>query len=303
MQFVVLNEQEKFRIKVMDAHRQMSGRNVRYLCRLFSIGKSTFYRWRAQYDPKRITTIKVKSRKPKTLKIIDWSAVIEICDWKRNNPKKSHYYLYQLWKSQDRVPPCSPKTIYNWWKRRGLIVNRHRRKRRNIRLFNRASVPGELVQVDVKFVDGRKTFQYTAIDVVSKWRVIKAYNKLNQDNSIDFLHLFLKKARQKGLKTIRIQTDNGLEFQSMFTNYLKSLDILHQYTWIHTPDQNGVVERSHRTDEEEFYQETDTKNLSLEELNVKLEEWIEYYNTKRLHFSLNFATPSEYLEKHQVSQM
>lgn len=180
MQAVVLNEQEKFRVKVMDAHKQMGGKNTRYLCKLFGIGKSTFYRWKAQYNPKKITTIKMKSRKPKHLKSIPWNVVVEICDWKRNNPKKSHYYLYQLWLSQGKIPPCSPKTIYNWWKKRGLIINRHRRKRRNIKLFNRASVPGELVQMDVKFVDGRKRFQYTAIDVVSKWRVIKAYNKLNQ---------------------------------------------------------------------------------------------------------------------------
>lgn len=100
------------------------------------------------------------------------------------------------------------------------------------------------------------------------------------------------------MRIIRIQTDNGLEFQTLFRETLDKLGVLHQYTWIHTPDQNGVVERSHRTDEEEFYQETDIKELSLEELNIKLEEWIEYYNTKRLHFSLNFQTPEQYLVSH-----
>ncbi len=95
-----------------------------------------------------------------------------------------------------------------------------------------------------------------------------------------------------------IQSDNGHEFQVKFEEYLKSLNIKIQHTWIHTPDQNGVVERSHRTDEEEFYQETDIDYTSLEDINTKLKIWLEYYNTKRLHFSLNYLTPEEYLVSH-----
>lgn len=60
---------------------------------------------------------------------------------------------------------------------------------------------------------------------------------------------------------------------------------------------------SPRRDEEGFYQEQDTRDVSLEELNQTLEEWITYYNTKRLHFALNFATPEEYLKKTKVSQI
>ena len=122
-------------------------------------------------------------------------------------------------------------------------------------------------------------------------------------STVDFLKRLLSKAKGQGIKTQRIQTDNGLEFQSEVTKYLTSQGIAHQYIWIHTPDQNGCVERSHRTDEEEFYQLKDTKHLSLGELNQALEEWIKYYNTKRLHFSLNFATPEEYLENSKVSTM
>ena len=233
------------------------------------------------------------------MKTIPWSAVIEICNWKRNNPAKSHYYLYQEWlreikKGTRQSIPCSPKTIYNWWKKRDLIVQRHRRKRRKTKLFNSASVPGELIQMDTKFLPNKR-FQYTAIDVVSKWRFALIYTKLNQENTMDFIKRLLIKAREKGLTIQMVQTDNGHEFQSEMVKYLNLTGIKHQYIWIHTPDQNGVVERSHRTDDEEFYQLTDTRFMTLIELNQALDEWIEKYNTKRLHFSLNFVTPNEYL--------
>lgn len=295
---VELNEQELFRLKVMDAYERMEPKNVRYLCRLMGIHHSTFYRLKKQYKHFNLNSLKLRSRRPKHTRTSSWTLVMEMCNWKRENPAKSHYYLYQLWLREGRTPPCSPKTIYNWWKRRGLIAKKHRRSRRKTKLFNQASVVGELVQIDTKYLNGRRRFQYTAIDVVSKWRFIRAYNKQTQENTIDFLKRLIRKAEEKGIKILLIQTDNGHEFQLLVREYLSSVDISHQYIWIHTPDQNGVVERSHRTDDDEFYHLTETQDLTLDELNLKLEEWTLFYNTKRLHFSLNFDTPEEYLVSH-----
>lgn len=304
-----LTGEERFRLRYMYAYemQKKEGKvNVRKLCLLFSIGKSTFYKWRKRYKPHNLYTIQTHCRKPKNTNSISWSLVIEICNWKKNNPSKSHYYLYQLWlreikEGKRNAIPCSPKTIYNWWKRRGLIVQKHKRKRRKTKLFNRATMPGELVQIDTKYLDGRRRFQYTAIDVTSKWRFLRAYSKLEQEATIDFLRRLIKRAKEKKILVQRIQTDNGLEFQSQVRKYLKKEKIEHQYIWIHTPDQNGVVERSHRTDDEEFYHLVQTSSLTLDELNAKLEDWTSYYNTKRLHFSLNFDTPEEFLQKQKVS--
>lgn len=299
-----LTAEERFRLRYMYAYEmeKKEGRvNVRKLCKLFGIGKSTFYKWKKRYKSNNLYTIQTHSRKPKTTQEVPWSLVVEICNFKRENPSKSHYYLYRLWIKEGRMPPCSPKTIYNWWKRRGLVLQRHKRQRRKTKLFNRARLPGELIQIDTKYLEGRRRFQYTAIDVASRWRYLRAYPKLKGEHTVDFLSRLIEKAKEKEIRIQRIQTDNGLEFQKEMQKYLQNQKIIHQYTWIHTPDQNGVVERSHRTDDEEFYHLIETRTLSLEELNTKLEEWTEYYNTKRLHFSLNFDTPEEYLEKRKVS--
>ena len=297
---VRLDSEAVFRLRVMDAYSRMEPKNVRALCKTFGISKSWFYKWRGRYNPRNLASLKNLSRKPKKLSSIDWKIVIGICEWKRLNPRKSQYYLYNEWIKEGKIPPCSPKTIYNWWKRRNLIVTRYRRKRAKSKLFNKAKLPGELVQIDTKFLP-RKKYQYTAIDVVSKWRYLRVYSRLTQESSIDFVNKLLIKAKEKGINISLIQTDNGLEFQSKLEEYLKGLEIKLQHTWIHTPDQNGVVERSHRTDEEEFYQETEIDYTDLEEINTKLKLWLEYYNTKRLHFSLNYLTPEEYLEKTRVS--
>lgn len=65
-----------------------------------------------------------------------------------------------------------------------------------------------------------------------------------------------------GFKVETVQTDNGLEFvhdpdrtnkKSRFEEYLEKLNIKHKRIRPYSPWQNGIVERSHRIDNELFY--------------------------------------------------
>src|ERR1017187_3128392 len=51
-----------------------------------------------------------------------------------------------------------------------------------------------------------------------------------------------------------IRTDNGHEFQAKFHWHVEDKGIRHAYIKKGTPQLNGKVERSHRSDQEEFYQ-------------------------------------------------
>jgi len=51
-----------------------------------------------------------------------------------------------------------------------------------------------------------------------------------------------------------IRTDNGHEFEAKFHWHLEDLGIRHAYIKPRTPRLNGKVERSHDTDQREFYQ-------------------------------------------------
>ena len=241
-----------FRLRVMDAYHRMEPKNVRSLCKTFGISKSWFYKWKGRYNPRNLTSLKSLSRKPKKLSSIGWGIVVEVCEWKRINPRKSQYYLFNEWLKAGRVPPCSPKTIYNWWKRRNLILTRHKRKRVKSKLFNKARLPGELVQMDTKFLP-RKKYQYTAIDVVSKWRYLQVYAKLTQENTIDFVQKLLIEAKRKRINIKLIQTDNGLEFQGRFHQMCEEMKLKHHLIHKNTPNENALIERSFRTDEEEFF--------------------------------------------------
>jgi transposase InsO family protein len=58
---------------------------------------------------------------------------------------------------------------------------------------------------------------------------------------------------------------------------------------------NGKVERSHRSDQEEFYQLLDYKGDK--DLEEKLEVWENFYNFHRPHGAFDGRTPYEILRE------
>jgi len=61
-------------------------------------------------------------------------------------------------------------------------------------------------------------------------------------------------------------------------------------------EDNAYVERSHRTDDEEFYAQKGLEMKTLKKMLELLSEWILRYNIKRRHQGLNDLTPLEYLK-------
>ncbi len=152
--------------------------------------------------------------------------------------------------------------------------------------------------MDVKFLNFPKSngqpirrFQYTAIDDATRIRVLKIYNRYTQQNAVDFIDYVIAKFPFR-IHTVR--TDNGYEFQAQFHWHLQDLGIRHFYIKPRTPRLNGKVERSHATDDMEFYQLlTYTGDV---DLNRKLKKWEDYYNFYRPHHSLLGRAPYEALK-------
>ena len=95
-------------------------------------------------------------------------------------------------------------------------------------------------------------------------------------------------------RTEVIQTDNGSEFQGQFHWHVLDKGINHVYIKPRRPRLNGKVERSHRSDEEEFYWML--KGVVIDEtrlFNQKLREWENFYNYQRSHSALAGMTPYE----------
>ena len=166
------------------------------------------------------------------------------------------------------------------------------------RRYNK-QVPGHPIQIDVKFLtfngnDGAKLkrYQYTAIDDATRIRALQIYDRHTQKIAIHFVNHVIEKFP---FRIQQIRTDRGHEFQAQFHWYVEDLGIRHVYIKARTPQLNGKVERSHRSDQNEFYQLLSYKDDR--DLHVKLAEWEQFYNFFRPHGAHLGKTPYEALRE------
>ena len=140
---------------------------------------------------------------------------------------------------------------------------------------------------------GKKLYQFTAIDVLTKTRVLRVYASESSRNGA----LFLEECGKEFPFPVRaIQTDNGAPFQKEFEKACLLKSIPHFFTYPRHPKQNTYVEISHGADEREFYQQGNGSML-LSVMRARMKDWQDTWNNVRPHEALNYLTPGEYLLK------
>lgn len=275
--------------------------------------KRSLERWLAAYEKRGEAGLEPKSTRPKT------------------NPKETPIRIKErIIELRKETKKCSLKLKWSL-KKEGILIHKNTiqkiiktegltRKYRIRKLkYKYVKVPlskGELVEIDVKYVpnlvENKQYYQFTAIDCASRWRYLKIYDNYSNSDSINFLEELIKVAP---FRIRSIKTDNGSNFTNRYTGYLKSSDpmnprlhdfdlLCQKFNIIHylidpgKPNQNGTVERSHREDQEKFYEQNRFRNLA--DLQKKLKQWNIYYNNLE-HCGLNGKTPNEFLSNYQLT--
>lgn len=190
------------------------------------------------------------------------------------------------------------------------LVRKYRVRKLKYKYVKLPLLPGELVEIDIKYVPDKigrmRYYQFTAIDCASRWRYLEIYDTMGNIHAMEFVERLLKRAP---FRVRAIKTDNGSCFTNYYNGFRKSTDIaqtrIHPFDQllaakriIHylidpgKPAQNGKVERSHRTDQEMFYDRHYFK-MALE-LRRGIKKWNIKYNNLE-HIALDGLTPNEAL--------
>lgn len=267
------------------------------ICREWEVPRSTFYRWKKAYaeqgDAGLVRKRPVAKSHPRQLQPEVIEKIIHLRRTYHFGPQRIAWYVQRY---HGVTTSCS--SVYRTLVRQGMSRLPRNIGRRAIHTRRYAKqVPGHHVQVDVKFLTlktagGMKVrrFQYTAIDDATRIRALKIYPRHTQTNAIDFIDYVIEKFPFR-IHTVR--TDRGHEFQALFHWHVEDQGIRHVYIKPRSPQLNGKVERSHRSDGEEFYQLlTYTDDV---DLNRKLAQWERFYNYDRPHGAFDGKTPYEAL--------
>lgn len=184
-----------------------------------------------------------------------------------------------------------PTTIFRILRRRHIRYNDYYKRFKRPKKLYTLGTPWEELQLDVSFPlwYNEWVVVYDAIDDCTRLIKTRAYKERNMKNSIDFVKYILRTTTYT-IKAIR--TDNWWEFSTMFFDYLESLGIKHIKNHRWSPEENGKIERYHRTrKDEDIYNRR--WGIGLDDANYRLKLWEYYYNTQRKHrwFWMNGLTP------------
>jgi len=268
--------------------------------------KRSLERWISAYNKYGEVGLEPKSTRPNTnpkeTPIRVKERVIEL----RKETNKCSLKL--MWELEEEGLNIHYQTIAKIIKKEGL-TKKYRVRKIQYKYLRAEFLPGDMVEIDIKYVPkklgGKRYFQFTAIDCATRWRHLKIYDEYSKHNVIDFVKEVIKLFPH----TIKaFKTDNHATFTNRYFGYYKSdlmfprehildkfcreSDIIHYLIDPGKPAQNGKVERSHRSDQEMFYDRNDFK--SFEELSYKIRLWNMYYNDLA-HCGLNGKSPNQVL--------
>lgn len=318
----VLNEtkEETKKIFVLDLVEELG---VKKVVEKFGISRSTIYLWKKQYKEEGTRGLKNKSRapihvrKPET----DERIIKYIKEYRIAHPGVCKEIIEPELKQYCQeigIESISESTIGRIIKRlkeKGEIDNTKQlkmngktgritevkfKKKKKKERFKKKEItsPGDVVQIDtIHYTKANQKMKViTAIDRFCRVAFVKAFPRLNSQVSTEFLKEIIK---ESPFKIKAIQTDNGLEFEKNFDEYIKRNKMIHYYNYPHSPKSNAYVERFNRTIQEQFFNHLDDIN-NIEQVNKKLKQYMFWYNTKKVHKGLKYITPMAFLNKNMI---
>ena len=274
--------------------------------------KRSLERWIGAYKTRGEAGLEPKSTEPKTQEKETPIWIKERVILVRKKTKKCALKIH--WQLEKEGTFIHERTVGKILKKENL-VRKYRVRRVKYKYIKAERKPGELMEVDVKYVPGiilnKEYFQYTAIDTASRWRHLEVFDEQSSYNSIRFLKIVMEKFKYK---IQAIKTDNHSTFTNLYTSpnqrsdrtvktvhpldiFCRENNMTHYLIDRGKPAQNGTVERSHREDQEKFYDEHRWRNIS--HLQRELKAWNTHYNNLE-HCGLNGQTPNEFLQNYQL---
>ena len=283
----------------------------------FNVSRSTLYRWQEALNASlgKLEGLNKKSTSPKkrNVRIVDERVTTFVIEQRKLHYRLGKKKLATMIKDEFDIVYSESKLgrIFNDLKKKGLlpkyikvsmyaksgkVYERSIKKRKKLRIKDyRPERSGDLVQIDtvIKFINGVKRYVHTAIDVESDFTFALAYTTLSSKTSTEFMKRLIDVVP---FTIKRVQTDNGLEFEKYFRDYLKTKNITHFHNYPRCPKMNAFIERFNRTIQEDFINwHLMALRDDIHRFNTELVDWLLWYNTKRPHESLGMVSPLRYI--------
>lgn len=262
---------------------------IKRLISLIGISQSKYYDWKNRYGESNSHNAQI----PKRGWIFQWERDA-IIDYAKKHPGEGYRRLTYMMIDDD-VVAVSPSTVYRILKKCGLLNKWNQvKKTKKGRGFQQPTKPHQHWHIDIKYINFRGSFLFL-ISIIDGYSRYIVHYELRQNMQEYDVELTIQRALEKYPDAKpRIISDNGSQFISKdFASYLKFVGLQHIRTSVAYPQSNGKIERFHRSISEEHLRKTPF--ISIKDMRKKIADYIDFYNKKRLHSSLFYLTPEDFL--------
>ncbi|MBL8029958.1 MAG: transposase [Candidatus Doudnabacteria bacterium] len=274
------SERNKWYVQVEIKHK-----SVKDVCEIFGISRRCYYKWYLidRALRRKFRTDLPKKNQPNTKLTKPVQNFIYFTKLKTNyGPEKMKRYVKKKLKLK-----VSTTIIYRFYKKKKLIRKPQKKQLWYQPMKQKLTItkPGEGVQMDVKYVyeSGKRKYKFSVFDPFTKIYFFMIFSTKESKNSIG---AFLAAEEYFGFEIHSVQTDNGSEARGEFHSWLTEQVIPHYFIPKKSPWWNANVERVHRTIDDEYYQNP-------HRVWRTPYQWLDFYNTERIHLTLGDLTPRE----------
>jgi putative transposase len=262
---------------------------LKQILKWIKLKPSKYYDWEKRYEQEN----RHNGTQPKKNWLLDWEKEA-IIDYARKYIGEGYRRLTYMMLDEN-VVAVSPSSVYRTLKKAGML-NRWNKVKTSSKGkgYKQPCTTHSEWHIDIKYVNFRGTFLFL-ISIIDGYSRYITHHELRTHMQEFDVELTVQRALEKypGIKP-RLITDNGSQFISKdFSEYMRQVGLQQIRTSIAYPQSNGKIERFHRTIHEECLQKN--AMISLDDAKHQILKYIEYYNKKRLHSSLNYLTPEDYL--------
>ena len=267
--------------------KKLTGLSESKLLFFIGVNKQRFIEWKDCYG-----NPPVKRNVPKS----HWATETEIMaviEFKKANIEEGYKRL--TWMMVDtNIVYLSPSTVYRILVRASLN-NRWTKptcepKKRG---FEQPVRLHEHWHTDISYINFKGTFLYLICVLDGFSRAILKWDIRESMESFDVIVVLWGACCDWVFETEnkpRIISDNGSQFISYeFKEALRDSGLTHSRTSVNHPQSNGKIERFHGTAKQESLR--NMPKFSIEQVKKEFGEWIDFYNTKRLHSAINYVAP------------
>ena len=196
-----------------------------------------------------------------------------------------------------------PTTVWRILKRKGIrYTTQYKRFKQEPKLYC-LDTPGKVLQMDACYPFGRSRdlASFDAIDDCSRVVYGKAYDTENDQNAMDFVTELLAHTSFP-IRAIKVDNRYGRDFKT-YCEQVLHIKII--YNDPYHPEQNGKIERFHKTLKQEFYYRYIVFSDSFDIINYRYRLWQGHYNSKRKHYGygMNGLTPQQKLNQANLQTM